>query len=79
MFYFSKLVHVPHIYIYSIDLTPNSVEYRLFQAVSKVFGTAEAVFTRHIRPMSRTYPASQTCLGLGFLAYIRVLSAPLEP
>jgi hypothetical protein len=29
-FCFSKLVHVPHIYIYSIGPTPKSVEYQFF-------------------------------------------------
>jgi hypothetical protein len=37
----------------------------IFWAVSKVFGTAEAVFTRHVRPMDRTYLASRTCPAPG--------------
>jgi hypothetical protein len=43
-----------------------------FRAISKVSGTAEVIFTAHVRPMTRT------CPGLGFLAYIRELSAPLR-
>jgi hypothetical protein len=53
-----------HTYIYSIGPTLKSVEY-LFRAVSEVSGTAEAVFTEHVRPMARTYPASWTCLAQG--------------
>jgi hypothetical protein len=54
-----------HTYIYSIGLTPKSVEYQFFGLVSEVFGTAEAVFTGHVRPMDRTYPASRTCPAPG--------------
>jgi hypothetical protein len=77
IFCFSKHVHVPHIYIFywpyaKIDWIS------IFRAVSKVFGTTEAVFTGNVRPMAWTYLASRTCLGLGFPAYIRGLSAPLR-
>jgi hypothetical protein len=67
-----------HTYIYSIGPMPKSVEYRFFQVVYEVFGTDEVVFTRHDRHMSQKYLASQTCPGLGFPAYIRVLSTPLR-
>jgi hypothetical protein len=67
-----------HTFIYSIAPTPKSVEYQFFRAVSEVFGTAETVFTGHVQPMARTYPASQTCTGLGFSAYIKGLSVPLR-
>jgi hypothetical protein len=67
-----------HTYIYSIGPMPKSVEYQFFQVVSEVFGTDEVVFTGHVRHMSQKYLASQTCLGLRFPAYIRVLSTPLR-
>jgi hypothetical protein len=35
VFCFSRLVHVPHIYKYSIGPTPKSVEYHLFGQFSK--------------------------------------------
>jgi hypothetical protein len=66
------------IYIYSIGSTPKSVEYHFFQAVSDVFGTAEIVFTRHVRPLAWTYLASRRCPGLGFSAYKGALT-PFEP
>jgi hypothetical protein len=65
-----------HIYILFV-LRENLLNI-IFQAVSEVFKTVEAVFTEHVRPMARTYLASWTCPDLGFLAYIRGLSAPLR-
>jgi hypothetical protein len=61
-----------HTYIYSIGPMPKSVEYH-FWAVFEVFRTVEAVFIGHVRLRART------CPGLRFPAYIRELSAPLEP
>jgi hypothetical protein len=37
----------------------------IFWAVFEVFGTAEAVFTGHVRPMDQRYPVSRTCLAHG--------------
>jgi hypothetical protein len=53
-----------------------------------VFKTAEAVFTRHVQPMARTYLDSQTCPDLGpnmsgswvsAYIYMRGLGTPLNP
>jgi hypothetical protein len=44
-----------------------------FRVVSKVSGTTEAVFTRHV------WLLAQTCLGLRFPSYIKGTSCPLEP
>jgi hypothetical protein len=74
-FFVCQNLSICHIYISSIGPMSRSFEY-LFLAVSKVFGTTEAVLTGHVRHMAQTYPASWTCLGLGFLAYIMGLSAP---
>jgi hypothetical protein len=51
-----------HTYIYSVVPTPIHWISN-FQAVSEVSGTAETVFTGHVRPMAQTYPASRTCLA----------------
>jgi hypothetical protein len=52
-----------HIYIL-LTLCRNPLNI-IFRAVSEVSKIAEAVFTGHVRPMARTYPASQTCLAQG--------------
>jgi hypothetical protein len=52
-----------HIYIL-LALRQNPLNI-IFHAVFEVSGTAEAVFTGHVRPMARTYPTSQTCPAYG--------------
>jgi hypothetical protein len=44
-----------------------------FRVVSEVSGTAEAVFTGHVRLLA------QTCPSHGFLRYIKGTPYPLEP
>jgi hypothetical protein len=62
--YFSKLVHMPHIYIFYWSYT--KIRWiSIFWVVFEVFGIAKTVFTRHVWPMSQTYPASQTCPAPG--------------
>jgi hypothetical protein len=60
-----------HIYIYillSLHQNPLNI---IFRAVSEVYGTAEAVFTGHIRLAEHVRLGAYTCPGLRFLAYIR--------
>jgi hypothetical protein len=52
-----------HIYIL-LALQQNLLNIN-FRIVSEVSETAEAVFTGHVWPMARTYPASRTCLAPG--------------
>jgi hypothetical protein len=79
MFCFSRLVHVPHIYKYSIGPTTRSVEYHLFRQFLKFTEWLRQflpdmfdLWTGHVRLWART------CPGIGFPVYIRGLSAPLE-
>jgi hypothetical protein len=52
-----------HIYILLV-LRQNLLNI-IFWAVSEDSRTVEAVLTGHVRPMARTYPASQTCSAPG--------------
>jgi hypothetical protein len=85
-FCFSKLVHVPHIYIYSIGPAPKSIEYQFFGQFLK-FSELPRQFSpdmsglwpRHIRLAGHVRLRAQTCPVLWFPTYVRGLSAPLEP
>jgi hypothetical protein len=71
-----------YIYIYSIGPTPKSVEYQffgMFPELSRQFSLdMSGLLPRHIWLDGHVWLWAQTCLGLGFLAYIRGLSAPLK-
>jgi hypothetical protein len=76
-----------HTYIYILLALQQNLLNINFRIVSEVSETAEAVFTGHVWPMARTYPASRTCLAPGLdMSGSRVSSLykgvdrpPLEP
>jgi hypothetical protein len=85
IFCFSKLVHVPHIYIYSIGPMPKSIEYHLFGQFSKFsemprqfLPDMSSLWPRHIQLAGHVRLRARACPGLGFLAYIRGLSTNLR-
>jgi hypothetical protein len=84
-FCFSKLVHVPHTYIYFIGPTSKSVEYQIFEQFSKFLELSRqfspdmsGLWPGHIRLAEHVGLWAWTCLGLRFAANIRGLSAPLR-
>jgi hypothetical protein len=81
-FCFSKLVHVPHIYIYSIGPMPKSIEYQFFGQFPKLLRQfspyMSSLWPRHIRLAGHVRLRARTYPDLGFPAYIRGLSTPLR-
>jgi hypothetical protein len=77
---FSKLVHVPHIYIYSIGHMPKFVEYQIFEKFpelpSQFSPNMSSLWPGHIQIGRHVWLRARTCLGLGLPTYIRGMSAP---
>jgi hypothetical protein len=83
VFCFSKLVHVPHIYIYSIGPMPKSVEYQFFGQFLKFLELPRqfspdmsGLWPGHIQLAGHVRLQAQTCPGLRFPAYIRGVEHP---
>jgi hypothetical protein len=77
---FSKLVHVPHIYIFYWPYA--KIRWiSIFRAVFKVSGIAEAVLTAHVQPMAPTYlaPGPDMSGSLVSSLYKGGERTPLEP
>jgi hypothetical protein len=86
MFCSSRLVHVPHTYIYSVGPTPKSVEYHLFgqflkftELLRQFLPDMSGLWPGHIQLAGHVWLRAQTCPGIRFPVYIRGLSIPLEP
>jgi hypothetical protein len=74
-----------HTYIYSIGPTPKAIEYHLFDQFLKLSELSRqflpdmsGLWPRHIRLAGLVQLRARTYPGIGFLAYIRGLSAPLR-
>jgi hypothetical protein len=75
-----------HTYIYSIGHMPKSIEYHLVEQFLKFLELPRqflpdmsGLWPGQIRLAGHVWLRAQTCPGIGFPAYIRGLSAPLEP
>jgi hypothetical protein len=81
IYVFSRPIHVAYIYIYSIGPTPKSIEYHFFGQLTKLprrfLPDMSDLWTGHIRLARHVRLRARTCPGIGFLVYIRGLSAPL--
>jgi hypothetical protein len=73
MFYFSKLVHVSHIYIYSIGPTPKFVKYQIFGQFLKFLELSRqfspdmsGLWPEHIWLAGHVRLLARTSLGLRF-------------